>query len=70
MSPVCPHHPRCPDADAPDWAAAHITALHPEQGWSRLCNGAIAFDDGGALVAGRALPPRPEPALHITHAAA
>jgi hypothetical protein len=35
-------------------------ASHPEQGWSLLCNGVVAFDDGGALLpGGRAVPPPP-----------
>ena len=32
-----------------DHLAARITAAHPEQGWSTLCNGVIVFDDGGEL---------------------
>lgn len=28
----------------------HILAPHPVQGWDLLCNGVIAFDDGGALL--------------------
>jgi len=27
-------------------------ACHPEQGWSRLCNGVILFDDTGQLLPG------------------
>ncbi|HET9168311.1 MAG TPA: DUF5999 family protein, partial [Actinospica sp.] len=27
-----------------------VLAAHPEQGWSLLCNGVIAFDDLGALL--------------------
>ncbi len=46
---MCSHRPQCPPADAPDWSAAHITHAHPEQGWNRLCNGVIVFDDGGVL---------------------
>jgi hypothetical protein len=30
--------------------AAKVIAAHPEQGWSLLCNGVIAFDDGGAII--------------------
>jgi Family of unknown function (DUF5999) len=34
-------------------------ASHPEQGWSLLCNGIVAFDDTGALLPnGRSIPPR------------
>jgi len=44
---VCRHRPHCPGAHANDRLAAHIIAAHPEQGWSLLCNGVIAFDDMG-----------------------
>jgi hypothetical protein len=47
---MCPHHAPCPAADAPDWAAAHVVASHPEQGWSLLCNGVVLFEDTGALL--------------------
>ena len=47
---MCTHQPQCPPASAADWSAAHITHAHPEQGWNRLCNGAIVFDDGGVLL--------------------
>jgi len=46
----CQHHPRCPDALAPDRTAARAVASHPEQGWSLLCNGVVLFDDGGELL--------------------
>ena len=55
---MCPHSPRCPSADAPDRDAAHTVAFHPEQGWSRLCNGIILFEDTGELLPdGAAIPP-------------
>ena len=47
---MCHHHPQCPSAQASDRLAAHIVAPHPEQGWSLLCNGVVAFDDNGALL--------------------
>jgi hypothetical protein len=60
---MCTHHPRCPGTSAPDWFAAHAVATHPEQGWSLLCNGAVVFDDLGALVptgpTTRTVPPPP-----------
>jgi hypothetical protein len=35
-----------------------VLSGHPEQGWSLLCNGVIAFDDGGDLLPdGRAVRP-------------
>ena len=46
---MCQHQPRCPDARAPDRQAARVVASHPEQGWSLLCNGIVAFDDAGEL---------------------
>ncbi len=49
---MCKHHPRCPDALAPDRAAARVRVTHPEQGWSLLCNGVVLFDDAGTLPPG------------------
>ena len=55
---VCSHQPRCPDALAPDRAAAWPVGRRPEQGWSLLCNGVVLFDDGGQLLPdGRAISP-------------
>ena len=54
---LCTHAAQCPSADRPDYTAAHVVVSHPEQGWSRLCNGVIVFDDGGALLPdGRSVP--------------
>ena len=40
--------------------AAQVAARHPEQGWSLLCNGVIAFDDLGELLPdGHAVPSSP-----------
>jgi hypothetical protein len=68
---MCQHQPRCPQSRAPDHLAARIAAAHPEQGWSRLCNGVIVFDDGGKLLPdGHAIPPdRPAPAIPLAMAA-
>jgi hypothetical protein len=49
---MCPHNPTCPDANAPDREAARTIASHPEQGWSLLCNGVVAFEDTGELLPG------------------
>jgi hypothetical protein len=49
-APACPHKPCCPPAQATDRYRAHVLSAHPEQGWSLLCNGVIAFDDLGALL--------------------
>ena len=46
----CPHRPRCPSAREIDRTAARVVSSHPEQGWSLLCNGIIAFDDTGELM--------------------
>jgi len=55
---MCLHRPQCPSADRPDRDAARIVACHPEQGWSLLCNGVIAFDDMGEILpGGRVIPP-------------
>jgi hypothetical protein len=58
---MCSHRPPCPAADRPDREAARVVAAHPEQGWSLLCNGVIAFDDTGELLPGGqvVLPHRP-----------
>ena len=47
---MCIHQPSCPPASAPDRDAARVVRARPEQGWSLLCNGVIAFDDGGDLL--------------------
>ena len=66
---MCEHHPACPNADAPDREAARVVAAHPEQGWSRLCNGVILFEDTGELLPdGSSLPPHRGPALHCSAA--
>lgn len=49
-SPTCVHVPCCPSADAVDHHAAHVVSAHPEQGWSLLCNGVVAFEDFGELL--------------------
>ncbi|MDJ0462698.1 DUF5999 family protein [Streptomyces sp. H27-C3] len=55
---MCRHQPPCPSADRIDRGAARTVEFHPEQGWSRLCNGAIVFDDLGQLLPdGRIFPP-------------
>lgn len=46
---MCQHDPRCPEWLAPDRGAARVVAAQPSQGWSLLCNGVVAFDDGGQL---------------------
>lgn len=43
---MCLHTPRCPAADASACWTAHVVSDHSEQGWRRLCNGVILFDDG------------------------
>jgi|SRR5690606_15958386 len=59
----CHHQPPCPRADAVDRDAAHVVAFYPEQGWSRLCNGVIVFDDTGELLPdGRTIAPDRGPA--------
>ena len=43
---MCAHMPSCPDADDTCCWTAHVVSDHSEQGWCRLCNGVILFDDG------------------------
>jgi hypothetical protein len=47
---MCTHDPACPPADAIDWWAARNITEHSGQGWTLLCNGALVFDDHGALL--------------------
>ena len=47
---MCTHRPTCPSVTSPDRDAARIIATFPEQGWSLLCNGVIAFDDLGDIL--------------------
>jgi hypothetical protein len=55
----CRHQPPCPSADSADREAAHLVALHPEQGWSLLCNGVLLFEDTGELLPdGQVIAPR------------
>ena len=61
---MCQHRPRCPSADRPDRDAARTVAVHPEQGWSLLCNGVVLFDDLGELLPdGRSFAPRQSTAV-------
>jgi hypothetical protein len=48
---MCEHQPACPPGTDPDGVRARIVTSHPEQGWYRLCNGVVLFDDGGVLLA-------------------
>jgi hypothetical protein len=67
---MCEHIPQCPGAGAVDHLAARTVVQHPEQGWSRLCNGVVLFDDLGELLPdGQVVDPRPavpvpSPAFH------
>ena len=63
---MCPHTPRCPEADSPDREAARTVVSHPEQGWSLLCNGIVIFEDTGELLPGGAAiaPHRPTDFIH------
>ena len=47
---MCTHDPACPGTTATDWWAARSIIGHPSQGWTLLCNGALIFDDHGALL--------------------
>jgi hypothetical protein len=39
-----------PASQRADRNAAHAIPVHPEQGWSLLCNGVVRFDDTGELL--------------------
>jgi Family of unknown function (DUF5999) len=63
----CTHIPACPTADQPNHDAAVEVACHHEQGWVRLCNGVILFDDRGELAPDRTPTPAHQgPAPHCT----
>jgi hypothetical protein len=58
MITMCQHQQSCPSATAPDVLTARVVVTHYEQGWSRLCNGIVVFDDLGALLPdGRSVEP-------------
>jgi Family of unknown function (DUF5999) len=47
---MCNHSPGCPEIEAADRCSAHVVSDHlHDQGWCRLCNGLILFDDGHYL---------------------
>ena len=61
---MCDHQPQCPPIEARDREAARTVHRHPEQGWSRLCNGLVLFDDGGELLpSGLVVPPAVAPVV-------
>jgi hypothetical protein len=73
---MCSHQSSCPSAQRsgrPERSHrddAHIVSAHPEQGWYLLCDGAIVFDDTGALLPdGRIVAPHRVPAAQLTIAA-
>ncbi|MBN3931175.1 hypothetical protein IQ279_16310 [Streptomyces verrucosisporus] len=47
---MCRHTPPCPPAASSGREAAHLTAHHPEQGWSLRSDGALLFEDTGVLL--------------------
>ncbi|ATL32270.1 DUF5999 family protein [Streptomyces formicae] len=63
---MCQHQIKCPTAEATDRDAA--VALHPEQGWSLLCNGVVLFEGTGELLPdGQIIAPhRPRPTAMVT----
>ncbi|QEU92887.1 DUF5999 family protein [Streptomyces kanamyceticus] len=65
---MCQHQIKCPTAAAAGREAAAAVALHPEQGWSLLCNGVLLFEDTGELLPdGQIIAPhRPSPTAMVT----
>ena len=64
---MCCHQTSCPSFDE---LAVHVVAAHPEQGWYLLCDGAIVFDDTGALLPdGSVVGPHRVPVEHLSIAA-
>ena len=43
---MCTHTPCCPQPSDAHCCQAHMVSDHAEQGWCKLCNGVILFDDG------------------------
>ncbi len=56
---MCTHTPHCPPASDARSATACTVNAHPEQGWSRLCNGVILFEDHGMILPSGAAIPSP-----------
>ncbi|MFE6185489.1 DUF5999 family protein [Streptomyces sp. NPDC056465] len=46
---MCSHTPPCPPATDPDGEAAKAVGRVDVQGWAKLCNGVVVFEDTGAL---------------------
>jgi hypothetical protein len=67
---MCTHQPQCPDSTATDRDAARLVASFPEQGWGRLCNGIVVFEDRGELLPDRTpvAPHRPVARRRLTAA--
>ena len=66
---MCSHQSSCP-VTAADTTTPHIVSAHPEQGWTLLCDGAIVFDDTGAVLPdGRIVAPHRVPADQLAVAA-
>ncbi|WP_416963905.1 DUF5999 family protein [Streptomyces sp. Agncl-13] len=66
---MCSHQSSCPVTNAIT-ETPHIVSAHPEQGWTLLCDGAIVFDDTGALLPdGRIVAPHRVPADQLAVAA-
>jgi hypothetical protein len=67
--PACTHVPECPPATASDHGAARVVACYPEQGWSLLCNGVVAFDDCGEILPSGVCVAAYRPGYHLHRAA-
>ena len=66
---MCVHTTPCPAASADARDLAAVVSSHPEQGWSLLCNGVVAFEDTGELLPdGRTVAPH-RPACRVWTAA-
>ena len=61
---MCTHDRACPATDAIDWWAARNVTERPAQGWTLLCNGALVFDDLGALLPGGCVAAIPAMTVH------
>jgi len=56
---MCTHTPCCPEANTLVCCGAHVLVDHSEQGWCKLCNGIILFDDGWYITPDGSVAPVP-----------
>lgn len=68
LTHTCEHTPCCPAATDPGHDLAVVVFEHHDQGWVRLCNNVIVFDDTGDLLPSRQAVAPHRPAAHYAQA--